>query len=89
MFEKLQEKNGPFEGLVKHYWYRVEYQKRGAPHIHSILWIKDAPVIGKDSPQDIMNFISRFITCRMPDQVKEPEMHKFVSKYQVHKHTGI
>ena len=23
-----------------HYFYRVEFQQRGAPHIHSLLWLK-------------------------------------------------
>lgn len=30
-------KCGPF-GIVKDYWYRREYQKRGAIHIHMVIW---------------------------------------------------
>ena len=25
---------------VKHYFYRVEFQARGAPHIHCLLWLE-------------------------------------------------
>ena len=24
------------------YFYRIEFQQRGAPHVHSLLWIKDS-----------------------------------------------
>ena len=30
------------------YFYRVEFQQRGAPHVHSLLWLKDKD--GKDAP---------------------------------------
>ena len=23
------------------YFYRIEFQQRGAPHVHSVLWLKD------------------------------------------------
>ena len=26
---------------VSSYFYRVEFQQRGAPHVHSLLWLKD------------------------------------------------
>ena len=33
-------------GTADHYW-KKEYQARGAPHYHILLWIRDAPVIGQ------------------------------------------
>jgi len=30
-------------GPYQDYYYRVEYQKRGAPHVHMLVWIKGAP----------------------------------------------
>ena len=33
---------------VSSYYYRVEYQQRGAPHIHCLLWLKDNE--GNDAP---------------------------------------
>ena len=30
------------------YFYRIEFQQRGAPHVHSLLWIKDSD--GSDAP---------------------------------------
>ena len=35
---------GDFEGQnfhVSSYFYRIEFQQRGSPHVHSLLWMKD------------------------------------------------
>ena len=37
---------GEVLGTVEHFYWKKEYQARGAPHYHVLLWIKDAPVIG-------------------------------------------
>ena len=34
--------------FVSHYYFRIEFQMRGAPHVHSLLWLKDSN--GKDAP---------------------------------------
>jgi hypothetical protein len=36
-------------GEIPDYFYRVEFQQRGSPHIHGLFWIKDAPQYEKDS----------------------------------------
>ena len=33
---------------VSSYYYRVEFQQRGAPHIHTLLWLQDSD--GKSAP---------------------------------------
>lgn len=30
-------------GKVIHHWYRVEFQARGSPHIHMLVWVENAP----------------------------------------------
>ena len=42
-------------GKVKDYFYRVEFQQRGSPHIHMLVWIENALILEKkirrgDSP---------------------------------------
>lgn len=32
-------------GQIKDSFYRIEFQQRGSPHVHMLLWIKDAPNI--------------------------------------------
>ena len=43
-FQKVLIK-GEVLGCVDHYFWKKEYQARGAPHFHVLLWIRDAPVI--------------------------------------------
>lgn len=33
---------------ASHYFFKKEYQARGAPHNHVELWIDSAPTIGRD-----------------------------------------
>jgi len=37
--------NPPFGEVTDHFW-RIEYQSRGAAHVHCVLWVKDAPILG-------------------------------------------
>ena len=37
---------GSVLGIVEHFYFKKEYQMRGAPHYHVLLWIQGAPVIG-------------------------------------------
>ena len=44
---------GAVLGWVEHYFLKMEYQARGVPHYHLVLWIADAPVIGQSNPSDV------------------------------------
>jgi len=61
----LDNPKGPL-GKVAHWWYRVEYQARGAPHIHMKVWIDGAPVYGVAAEADVADFIQKYITCGIP-----------------------
>ena len=72
-------------GTVKHYFWRLEYQARGAPHIHMKLWIDGAPVYGVNSNEEVIQFIQKYITCSMPTD--NQLLQDLVTKFQVHKCT--
>ena len=36
-------------GEIADYFYRVEFQQRGSPHIHGLFWVKEAPEYQKSS----------------------------------------
>ena len=76
---------GEVLGKVAHYFVKKEYQARGAPHYHLLLWIDGAPVIGRNSHIDVLKWIEQRITCRIPDEKTNPELHQLVVKYQSHK----
>ena len=68
--------------------WKKEYQNRGAPHYHVLLWIRDAPVIGVDDADKVLAWIEDRITCKFPDKESDPELHEMVTKYQLHKCSG-
>ena len=56
---------------VKDWFYRVEYQQRGSPYIHMLIWLEGAPVFGVDKNEDVVAYINSIITCRKPDNNTE------------------
>jgi hypothetical protein len=54
-------------GKIKDWFYMVEYQQRGSPHIHMLIWLENAPVFGVDKNEDVIAFIDRIITCGKPE----------------------
>ncbi len=71
-------------GKVEDYFSRVEFQARGSPHIHLLVWVKDAPEFENDSDQVVCDFIDRYITCQLPDPTGDPELHQIVTEVQLH-----
>ncbi|KAL7304788.1 hypothetical protein TKK_0003013 [Trichogramma kaykai] len=61
---------------------------RGLPHYHFLIWIKDAPVFGTSSNEEIQRFILLHITCQIADPRVSPELHRRVQSYQQHKHNS-
>ena len=44
-------------GKIKDWFYRVEYQQRGSPHVHMLIWLNNAPVFGVDKNEDVVAYI--------------------------------
>ena len=58
----IKSSNHPI-GEVIDFFYRVEFQQRGSPHIHGLFWIKNAPEYSKDSDDDITKFVDSYVSC--------------------------
>ena len=71
-------------GNVADWFYRVEYQQRGSPHIHMLIWLENAPTFGVDLDCDVVSFIDKIITCEKPND--NPELITLVNR-QVHRHS--
>ena len=72
-------------GKIKHHFVRTEYQTRLMPHFHCIFWIEDAPLIGQNSDEEVLDFIGKHISCKMPNPNQDPIMYGLVKKFQLHK----
>ena len=78
--------DGPL-GKVKYHAIRVEFQFRGSPHIHSFLWVIDAPTLTQETKNEYLNYIDRIIKVQLPDKDSEPELYEMVKTYQIHSHS--
>ena len=72
-------------GEVIDFMIRIEFQARGSPHAHTIVWIKDAPKFGTDPVENVVEFIDKYQTCAIPDN--DPEIHNLV-QLQSHVHSS-
>ena len=70
-------------GNIADWFYRVEYQQRGSPHIHMLIWLEQAPTFGHDDDDVVTSFIDKIITCKKPDN--DAELAHLVNR-QIHRH---
>ncbi|CAJ1076475.1 uncharacterized protein LOC117832690 isoform X1 [Xyrichtys novacula] len=71
-------------GKVFDFFWRLEFQHRGSPHIHGLLWVEGAPVFERDSDKTVCDFVSKHISAQLPDPNKQPELYKKVKEVQIH-----
>ncbi|XP_070196534.1 uncharacterized protein [Littorina saxatilis] len=64
-------------GKVRAWLYSTEFQKRGLPHAHILLWLLPSQKI---RPNDI----DLAISSEIPDPVQNPELHKMVMAHMIH-----
>ena len=69
-------------GEVIDFFYRVEFQQRGSPHIHGLFWIKNAPEYGRDCDEDIIKLVDSNISCKADSE----DLSELVN-LQRHKHS--
>ena len=69
---------------VKDFYIRTEFQFRGSPHVHIILWLNDSPIFkeNEDSRKKCEEFIDELITCAKIDESEFPNI-----AYQMHHHS--
>ncbi|VDI19187.1 Hypothetical predicted protein [Mytilus galloprovincialis] len=72
-------------GKVIDYFYRVEFQQRGSPHTHCLFWVENAPKFDEDENEEVISFIDKYITCEIPDEKEDKELHDIVMA--VHQHS--
>ncbi|KAK7882236.1 hypothetical protein WMY93_028410 [Mugilogobius chulae] len=53
-------------GKINDVWYRIEYAQRGSPHVHLFTWQESSPVIGKNTDDEVTQFIDKYISCKIP-----------------------
>ena len=62
-------------GVARCWMYSIEWQKRGLPHAHILIWLKD-----KIKPDQIDSVIS----AELPDPEQDPRLFEIICKNMVH-----
>jgi len=79
----LKSTASPF-GQLKDFWYRIEFQHRGSPHMHCLLWIDAVPQYGVDDTDKVTQYIDQIISCR---RTWDDQQLNSLVELQIHKHT--
>ena len=67
---------------------KIEFQVRGSPHAHCLLWVKGAPRIGIDSDETVCQFIDQYITGVVPSNCDEnKEIRNLLFNPETHAHS--
>jgi hypothetical protein len=72
-----------FWGYIFDFFSVTEFQNRGNKHDHGLLWIKNAPMYGMHTNEEIEKFVDMYIFC---DVLSSPNLLQNAQQHQ-HTHT--
>lgn len=58
--------------------YVVEFQKRGLPHVHLLIWLDSA------SKKNLKQNIDKYVCAEIPDPEKDPAGYAAVKRFMMH-----
>ena len=71
-----------FRARVKDFWWRIEFQNKGSPHLHMVIWLENYPSF------EGIQLVDKVCSCQLPSEV-ESELRRVLNKCQTHRHTAI
>ncbi|CAF1458321.1 unnamed protein product [Rotaria sp. Silwood1] len=87
LWEILSAPSGPFQGYeLEDKYVRIEFQARGSPHVHALIWLKNAPKYDKNKPESIKKCIE-FIDKLISVSSKPTQFSEELISLQRHKHS--
>ena len=72
-------------GEITDFKYRIEFQQRGSPHVHMLLWVTDAPDIESSLEEDVQKFVDKHVSCALP--VDNEDLTELLLLVQRHTHS--
>ncbi|KAL8503180.1 hypothetical protein ACS0TY_022070 [Phlomoides rotata] len=70
-------------GKVDAMTYTVEFQKRGLPHAHRILFLS------RENKIPNLDDVDRIISAEIPNKERHSKLHELVSNYMIHGPCGV
>ena len=58
--------------------YVVEFQKRGLPHVHMLIWLDSS------SKKNLISNVDKFVSAEIPDPKIDPVGYEAVSAFMIH-----
>lgn len=58
--------------------YTIEFQKRGLPHCHILLWLEPL------EKHNTSEFVDRIISAEIPDKVADQKCYELVTQFMIH-----
>ena len=74
-------------GKIVYYALRIEFQMRGSPHLHALIWCDDCPKLSHDNKQAYIKYIDKHVQAYLPSMEEDLELHNLVKMYQKHNHS--
>ena len=75
-------------GDISEHVEKIEFQARGSPHAHCLIWVKDAPKVDEHSDEEVCQFVDQYIHGKIPcDSEENTDIHGLVKKLQGHAHS--
>ena len=77
-------------GKITEHAIKTEFQERGSPHAHCLLWVDGAPKLDIDSDEDVCAFIDEYVSGIIPDStdISKKYIGKLVRQYETHRHSS-
>jgi hypothetical protein len=79
LMDEITKKNVMGETIA--FCYTIEFQKRGLPHAHILLWLKD-----KVNDCDL---VDKIVCAEIPDLERQPQLYAAVAKHMMHGPCGL
>ncbi|KAK3916003.1 ATP-dependent DNA helicase [Frankliniella fusca] len=72
--------NGPMgEHFMVDWFFRIEFQQRGSPHVHCLLWLNNCVGDPLKDKASTIELIDKLITCDSSDPIADKNKHKHTS----------
>ena len=86
-FKDVLLSNAKLIGKIVYYALRIEFQMRGSPHLHSLIWTSDCPELKNGSEEAYIRYIDDHVQGNLPNKENDCEFHYLVKMYQKHTHS--
>ena len=86
-FKEVLVSNASPIGKIIYYTLRIEFQMRGSPHLHSLIWTSDCPELTPENEEGYIAYIDQHVQASLPDTEKDSDYCELVKMFQRHNHS--